>query len=82
MSAPIDTPILTVPILPLARSLDGNRLGDKGITALAAILNETKITHLRCAAISVAFAFVSAPVDMLALSLPPYLTHPLQSRSQ
>ena len=50
-------------MLPLACSLDRNRLGDKGATALAAILNETKITHLRCAAIPVAFAFVSAPVD-------------------
>ena len=62
VSTPADTPILTVPILPLTCSLDGNRLGDKGITALAAILNETQITHLRCADIPVVFAFVSAPV--------------------
>ena len=78
VSAPIDTPILTVSILPLARSLDINRLGGKGITALAAILNETKITHLKCAAIPpVVFAFLSAPVDTLAtLSPSPLLPHP------
>ena len=36
--------------LPLALSLTGNDIGDKGATALAAILNEMKITDLRCAA--------------------------------
>ena len=65
LSTPVDTPTLTIPILTLAHSLDCNRLGDKGATALAAIINETKITHLRCAAIPVAFAFVSAPIDTL-----------------
>ena len=50
-SAPVDTPTLSpFPILPLARSLDYNEIGAKGATALAAILNETKITHLKCAA--------------------------------
>ena len=34
----------------LARSLEDNRIGDKGVTALAAILNKTKITNLKCAA--------------------------------
>ena len=43
VSAPIDTPILTVPNLPLVRSLEQNRLRAKGATALAAILNETKV---------------------------------------
>ena len=52
-------------MLPLARSLWGNKIGVKGATALAAILNETKITHLKCAAAR-AFAFVSAPVDTFA----------------
>ena len=70
VSMPVDTPTLTVPILPLARSLEDNRLGDNGATALAAILNETKITHLRCAAIPVAFAFVSAPIDTTQLPPP------------
>ena len=37
-------------ILPLARSLGSNNIGDKGVTALAAILNETNITNLKCAA--------------------------------
>ena len=43
----------------LARSLDGNRIRDEGASAIAAILKETKITYLRCAAARV-FAFVSA----------------------
>ena len=37
-------------ILPLACSLRGNGIRDKGVTALAAILKETKITDLKCAA--------------------------------
>ena len=41
---------LTVSILPLACSLRGNGIRDKGVTALAAILKETKITDLKCAA--------------------------------
>ena len=41
---------LTVSILPLSRSLERNGIGAEGATALAAILNETKITHLKCAA--------------------------------
>tara|TARA_B100000787_G_scaffold14037_1_gene10090 strand:+ start:749 stop:973 length:225 start_codon:yes stop_codon:yes gene_type:complete len=48
------------PILPLAHSLGVNSIGDKGVTALATILNETKITNLKCAAASEVFA---APVD-------------------
>ena len=51
MSAPIDTPtLLPYPILPLARSLRENNIGDEGVTALAAILKETKITNLWYAA--------------------------------
>ena len=50
-SAPVDTPTLSpLPILPLALSLGGNDIGAEGATALAAILKETKITNLRCAA--------------------------------
>eukprot|EP00964_Phaeocystis_antarctica_P119624 scaffold83337_cov64-Phaeocystis_antarctica.AAC.5 len=64
MSAPIDTPTLSpFPILPLAHSLGGNEIGAEGASALAAILNETKITNLKCAAAPEVFAFVSAPVD-------------------
>ena len=51
VSAPIDTPTLSpFPILPLARSLSGNGIGPEGASALAAILKETKITNLECAA--------------------------------
>ena len=50
---------VTVPILPLARSLYNNGIGDKGASALAAILKETQINDLKCAAAQ-AFAFVSA----------------------
>ena len=38
----------TIPALPLIRSLGSNTIGDKGALALATILNETKITQLRC----------------------------------
>jgi hypothetical protein len=41
LSTPIDTP---------ARSLDDNDIGAEGASALAAILKETMITHLECAA--------------------------------
>ena len=72
VSAPIDTPTLSpFPIPPLARSLFGNGIGAEGATALAAILNETKITNLKCAAAPKVFAFVSAPLDTFALSLYP-----------
>ena len=51
VSAPIDTPTLSpFPILTLARSLAVNGLGEVGVTALAAVLKETKITDLKCAA--------------------------------
>ena len=39
----------TIPALPLICSLGCNTIGDKGTLALATILNETKITQLRCA---------------------------------
>ena len=50
VSAPVDTLAPIIPALPLARSLAWNSIGDEGATALAAILNETRITELRCAA--------------------------------
>ena len=49
--------------MPLAHSLSNNGIGAEGATALAAILNETKITNLKCAAAPAVFAFVSAPPD-------------------
>ena len=49
VSAPIDTPTLSPsPILSPDRSLEGNGIGAEGASALAAILNETKITVLKC----------------------------------
>ena len=44
-------------------------IGDQGASALAAILKETKITSLGCAATRV-LAFLSAPVDTPVLSHP------------
>ena len=41
--------------LPLVRSLSSNQLGAEGAAALAAILKETKITTLRCAALEYSF---------------------------
>ena len=43
------------------RSLGYNKIGDKGASALA-ILKETQVTNLKCAA-APAFAFLSAPID-------------------
>ena len=37
-------------MLPLARSLWDNHIGDEGVTMLAAVLKETQITSLECAA--------------------------------
>ena len=41
---------LTMLAPPLTRSLSENNIGDEGASALAAILKETQITHLECAA--------------------------------
>ena len=49
-------------------SLYNNKIGDKGASALATILKETKITNLKCAAAR-AFAFVSMPADKKANTL-------------
>ena len=51
MSAPVDTSTLSLfPILPFARSLGNNGIVADGASALAAILKETMITNLKCAA--------------------------------
>ena len=60
VSAPIDTP---QHLLPFAHSLAENEIGDEGASALVAILKETQITNLKCAAAPKVFAFVSAPAD-------------------
>jgi hypothetical protein len=55
----------------LTRSLGGNDIGAEGATALAAILKETKITILGCAAAR-EFAFVSMPaLTLLTILAPP-----------
>ena len=73
LSAPVDTLIYSPTIFapPLVRSLRHNKIGDKGASALAAVLKET--THLECAAAPQSVRFVSAPADTPALSL--YLPH-------
>ena len=48
-------------------SLWDNNIGDEGALALAAILKETQITNLKCAA-ALAFAFLSGPIDTPTLS--------------
>ena len=53
----------------LIRSLYNNAIGVKGASALAAILKETQITKLGCAAPRV-FAFVSMPIDTHSMPLP------------
>ena len=53
VSAPVDNmPALSpFPSHPSLGSLQCNDIGDKGASALVAILKETKITDLKCAAI-------------------------------
>ena len=46
VSAPCQGCSITI----LARSLDGNPIGDRGASALAAVLKETRISQLKCAA--------------------------------
>ena len=75
VSAPIDTPTLSpFPILPIARSLADNGIGAEGASALAAVLKETKITNLKCAAAPKVFDFMSAPADTFA-NTSPFLAH-------
>ena len=57
-------PAISLP--PIPYSLGFNDIGAEGASALAAILKDTQITQLKCAAARV-FAFVSMPVDMPAL---------------
>ena len=49
VSAPLDSSP-TIPASPLARSLEYNEIGVDGASALAAVLKETQITNLGCAA--------------------------------
>ena len=82
VSAPIDTPTLSpFPILPLAHSLQVNAIGAEGATALAAILNETKITNLECAAPAKRLLLCQRPLTHL-LSNWSHPTPRTQSRRQ
>ena len=49
-STPIDTRLLSHHPHPTPHSLGDNKIGDQGAFALAAILKETQITNLGCAA--------------------------------
>jgi hypothetical protein len=53
VSAPIDTRLLSHHPHPTPHSLGNNKIGDQGASALAAILKETQITNLGCAAAQV-----------------------------
>ena len=57
---------LTISAPPLIRSLWDNDIGAEGTSALAAILKETQITNLGCAAAQV-FAFVLMPLGTRVL---------------
>ena len=70
MSAPADTlAFSSSPPLPFAYSLGHNYIGAEGVTKLAAVLKETKITILGYAAGPRVFAFVSRPADTPAVCL-------------
>ena len=56
VSAHIDTSALAILAHPLTRSLRGNNIGFEGASALAAVVKQTKIITLECAAAR-AFAF-------------------------
>ena len=59
-------------ILPLARSLGHNNIGAAGTTALAAVLNETKITNLKCAAApEKCLLSCQRPLTLLTIPAPP-----------
>ena len=57
---------LTILAPPLTRSLGENNIGVKGASALAAILKETKITTLGCAATQQCLPFCQRPLTLLS----------------
>jgi hypothetical protein len=66
---------------PRSHSLAENRIGDQGASALVAILKETQITNLECAAAPECLLFCQCPLTRL-LSHHPHPTSRSQSRSQ
>ena len=71
LSAPADTHMcpLTVPP-PVPRSIGNNRIGDEGASALAAILKETQITNLKCAATRQCSLSCQRPLTLTRMPLP------------
>ena len=66
-------------------SIGYNNIGDTGASALAAILKETMISNLECAATLKVFAFLSAPIDTTCFpwqfgQQPALRPHPLGER--
>ena len=59
------------PILPLARSLTDNELGEDGAWTLGYNFKKTKITNLGCANALSDRDCVSAPADTAAFIVPP-----------
>jgi hypothetical protein len=74
---PLNLPVLSYCPHPSLCSLGYNRIGADGASALAAILKETQITQLKCAAARV-FAFVSMPADNSPFALGSVDGHVLQ----
>ena len=70
VSAPLTYLLSHHSILPLARSIGGNYIGDEGATALAAILKDTKITDLKCAAAPECSLSCQRPLTPLSSHLP------------
>ena len=75
---PTDTPTLSpFPTLRLAHRLRGNSIGAEGATALAAILKETQITNLECAAAPECLLFCQCPLTRLLSHHPHPTPHSL-----
>ena len=55
---------------PIPRSLCDNRIGDEGASALAAILKETQITNLKCAATRQCSLSCQCPLTLTAHASP------------
>ena len=54
---------------PIPRSIGNNRIGDEGASALAAILKETMIANLKCAAAPYYSISCQRPLTLLNTSL-------------
>ena len=80
VSAPLDTTAFSPSTLrALTHSVSENNIGDKGASALAAVLKKTRISELECAA-APSIRVSVRPIDMPQLPppLPPFLLHPFR----